>query len=42
MKLDCKYTTQGILCQDILKNILLIFNKIKVTYFKKKVVRFNR
>ena len=36
MKLDCKYTTQGILCQDMLKNILLIFNRIKQQFLRRK------
>ena len=27
-------------CQDVLKNILLIFNKIKVAYFNRKQVGF--
>jgi len=40
MKLSCKYTISRFTCQAIFKNILLIFNKIKVAYFKKKVVRF--
>ena len=40
MKLDCKYTTTKKRYQDNIENILLIFNKIKVAYFKKKVVRF--
>ena len=42
MKLSCKYTTAKKYCQEVFENILLIFNKIKVSIFKKKVARFNR
>ena len=35
-----KDTTTEISCQDVLKSILLIFNKIKVAYFNRKQVGF--
>lgn len=36
MKLSCKYTTSGFPCQAIFKNILLIFNKIKQHFLRRK------
>lgn len=35
-----KDTTTGTSCQDVLKNILLIYNKIKVAVFNRKQVGF--
>ena len=36
MKLSCKYTISRFTCQAILKNILLIFNKVKLYILRKK------
>ena len=36
MKLSCKYTTSRFPCQAIFENILLIFNKIKLHFLRRK------